>query len=411
MLVLATLGLSILVLVGLACQPTPATSTPDLEATVSGAVAATVAAKARAQATISAAAAATVAAQPTPVPTATPTPVLTATPTPRPTTTPTPRPTATPTPVPTATPTPRPTATPTPRPRPTATPTPRPVVSASVQEREQCPHYENTQAVWLESAKEQYSVCYTEEYAADVPFVEKWLDHSLLLMQDKYGIETLSLDGLPMTVNVMLVPAPNAQASESRTGFYCCWGYGRTVGDQYQREGWYSFIPYLAPSHSAWDASTTWGGMQLPPADYHAKNLVHEFTHAIQRSAWGDGTTIPRWVSEGLAEYEGMFNATDYNRTGGFASLVRYVYGRRSLLECCSGNPPTISTQDIYFGGALIMKYLADTFGEDIHVRLVRHRHPSLEAAFAAEVEAGGSTMWETYDNLLAWLGERHNSL
>ena len=263
---------------------------------------------------------------------------------------------------------------------------------------------------WLEFASAQYSICYTAEYSADIAFVEEWMDHALLLMEDKYGVPTLTYRQLPLTVNVMLVPMSIGEANVSKTGFFCCWGYGEGAGANYQRHGWYGFIPYLTPSHSDWDARPTWGRMGLPPDDYHAKNIVHEFTHAIQRSIPGERP--PQWVTEGMAEYEGMFNATEYNRTDGFDSLVRYVHDEiPDQLRCCGGNPPTFSTTDIYFGGALIMKYLADTFGEDFHVRLVRHQHPSFEAALAAEIEASGSTIQETFDGLLAWLKQQRAAL
>ena len=104
-----------------ACQSTPPTATPNVEATVSAAIAT---AEARAEATISAAVGATITAPPpTPTPTLTPTPsptaAPTATPTPMPTVIPTPTPTFTPTATPRPTPTRIPTATPTPTPQPT----------------------------------------------------------------------------------------------------------------------------------------------------------------------------------------------------------------------------------------------------------------------------------------------------
>jgi len=287
------------------------------------------------------------------------------------------------------------------------------VSTPSVQARGRCSEYDAS-VQWLEAAREHYSICYIDRYSADVPFAEEWMDHAVQLMQDKYGVTDLFVEGLPLNVNVALLPAPNDDASVSTTRFRCCWGYGESVGGAYQRAGWYGFIPYLTPSHSAWDASRTWGGMRLPPDDYHAKNIVHEFTHAIQYSFFG--TTfpwpVPQWVFEGMAEYEGMFNATEYNRTDGFDSLVRYGHRYIDRFECCgSPSTPTLGTSDIYFGGALIMKYLADTFGEDMHVRFVRHQYSSFDEALAAEIEEGGSTVQETYDGLLAWLRQRYASL
>ena len=353
------------------------------------------------------------------MPTATPTPKPTATPTLIPMATPTPKPTATPTLMPTATPTPKPTATPTPIPTATATlvlaatPTPTVLPTQVSEVRGQCSEYDSS-TEWLEFASDQYSICYTAQYSEDVLFVKEWMDQAVRLMNDKYNVPDLYFEQLRLYVNVLLLPQPNSDADVATTRFKCCWGYGDTVGGKYQRSGWFAQIPYLTPSHSKWTTRPTWGGMRLPPDDYHAKNLVHEFTHAIQHSVWGAASQspVPRWVSEGLAEYEGMFNATEYNRTVGFDSLVRYVHDQiPNQLFCCStdeSNLPSFGTTDVYFGGALIMKYLADTFGEEIHVRLVRHRYPSFAEALAAEIEAAGTTIPEAFADLKAWLDQRY---
>ena len=139
---------------------------------------------------------------------------------------------------------------------------------------------------------------------------------------------------------------------------------------------------------------------------------MHEFSHAAQHTIWGSNRPVPTWVSEGLAEYDGMFHTTEYNRTTGFDSLVKYVHDRiPDRLYCCqtaTSSVPTFGTTDIYFGGALIMKYLADTFGEEIHVRLVRHNHPTFVEALAAEIEAQGTTVPDVFDDLTAWLNREY---
>ena len=248
-----------------------------------------------------------------------------------------------------------------------------------------------------------------------MPFIEKWVDHAEALLLDKYGADLRNARGRTrLHVNVMLVPHPNEQANPSRTGFYCCQD---SSGRDSWRSGIYSQIPYLTPSHREWNARSTWGGMRLPPDDYHAKNLVHEFFHAGQRVMWGsvERRPVPQWVHEGLAEYEGMFNSTEHNRTEGFDSLVRYVHDRiPDRLYCCQtagSTLPTFGSTDIYFGGALILKYLADAFGEDINVRLTRHQYPSFEEALMAELETEGTTVQETFSGLQAWLEQKYRGL
>ena len=300
--------------------------------------------------------------------------------------------------------TPAPTPPPTPTPEPTLTPTLEPTSAAA---QGQCSAYDSTVA-WLEAPYLNYSICYTAEYAADVAFVKRWIDHAEELMLDKYQADLRNARGRTrLYVNVILLPEPNDQANTGKTGFYCCQD---ASGRESWRSGEFAQIPYLTPSHPDWDARPTWGAMRLPPDDFHAKNLVHEFTHAGQRVIWGSVYTrpVPQWVSEGLPEYEGMFNATEHNRTVGFDSLVRYVHDRIPdrifLAKSLGSDQLSLTTSDVYFGGALILKYLADKFGEDIHRRLVRHTHSTFDEAMAAEFEASGTTASEVFEDLQSWL-------
>ena len=92
----------------------------------------------------------------------------------------------------------------------------------------------------------------------------------------------------------------------------------------------------------------------------------------------------------------------------GFDSLVRYVHDRIPdrifLAKSLGSDQLSLTTSDVYFGGALILKYLADKFGEDIHRRLVRHTHSTFDEAMAAEFEASGTTASEVFEDLQAWL-------
>ena len=261
---------------------------------------------------------------------------------------------------------------------------------------------------WHEVTHDWYSICYTTEYEEDVAFVERWVAHAWQLMRDKYGVARFAhaRDNRALHLFVVLLPAPNADASTGTTRFQCCYD----ASGAYTSYGTFARIPYLTPSHPEWATRPVWGGMQLPAADYHAKNLVHEVTHAGQHSIYGGRRPrqIPAWVSEGLAEYEGMFNATEHNRTVGFATLVRYVRDtipdRVFYGQTLASGDLTLSTSDVYFGGSLILKYFAEAFGEDLHVRLVRHAHPTFIEALADEFAAARTTVPEVFQGLRTWL-------
>ena len=65
----------------------------------------------------------------------------------------------------------------------------------------------------------------------------------------------------------------------------------------------------------------------------------------------------------------------------------------------------------MYFGGSLILKYLADRFAEEIHERLVRHTHATFDAALATEFEAAGTTVPQVFNDLQAWLRQHRQGL
>ena len=107
-----------------------------------------------------------------------------------------------------------------------------------------------------------------------------------------------------------------------------------------------------------------------------------------------------------------MFNATEHNRTVGFSSLIRYVHDRipdRILLATSVGSDAqSITTSDEYFGGNLIIKYLADRFGADIHLRLVDHTYPTFNEAMDAEYRAAGTTVAEVFKDLQEWITQHY---
>ena len=287
---------------------------------------------------------------------------------------------------------------------PTPTPTPAPT---SVAPRGHCSAYDPT-IDWLEAPYVGYSICYTEEYASDVAFVKRWIDHARTELFEKYKVDQLRNGQTKLDLSIMLLPEPNDDAGVGLTRFRCCHNASGELSDT----GSIANIPYLTPSHPDWSAYQTLGKLGLPHDDAHAKNLVHEFTHAVQHSIWGFWTDVPEWVREGLAEYEGLFNATEHNRTVGLSYLIRYVHDRipdRIFLATSVGSDAqSITTSDVYFGGNLIMKYLADKFGEDIHLRLVDHTYPTFNEAMDAEYKAADTTAAEVFKDLQAWITQHY---
>ena len=280
---------------------------------------------------------------------------------------------------------------------------------------------------WLEKAYPDYSVCYTEEYASDMGQASHWLAEIRDWLFAKYDIDHLAVfegdttpgrsrgDMIPMALYIMLIPEPNQHAYAGFTQFRCCYDSGGDLG--YNNGANNAYIPYLTPSSSNWRRYPTLGQLRTPPNQGHIKNLMHEFTHAVQRTAVEllcvrpEGCPhfgVPNWAWEGLAEYEGTFNTTLHNRTETSRKLVDYVAERDLIhLRTSLNYEQILRPSDTYFGGNLLMKFLADRFGEDIHYRLTHADAESLDEVLRAEYAGAGVTPFVLFGELQAWMAEQ----
>ena len=107
----------------------------------------------------------------------------------------------------------------------------------------------------------------------------------------------------------------------------------------------------------------------------------------------------PRWFVQGLREFDGIFHTTDDNRRTTVARLMAQAPRISANLTCCSSD---LGIDDIYNGGALFLAFLAESFDEDIHARLIRSAAPSFEAALANETRPW--TYPELVERFRAWL-------
>ena len=256
--------------------------------------------------------------------------------------------------------------------------------------------------IWLEAAHVQYSICYTSECANDVEFVRIWLDRTEQLMLDKYG-----LDRHGYQMSVYLHPVPTSRAGVGLATNICCSG---NAGE----------IHYLTPSAPAWEEGRSRGSTTSlgQPFDdhYHAKTLVHEYITQAHARISADKTrgfkyySAPSSFHQGLEEYDGMFHSTEFNRTTTYRRLLDYADERlRDKVYCCRtlASTQALGTTDAYNGGALLMKFLADQFGEGLHLDLLKSGRPTFEAALVDELSSRGLTVPEAFDDLQAWLDEK----
>ena len=296
---------------------------------------------------------------------------------------------------------------------------------------------------WLEAPYEHFSICYTAAYADDVAWVALWVDYAHRWNVWKYGIDGLRVarywpQGPPgggnagyhggehaarLHVSIMLLPTSDRFASASPSGSSTRFMLANGVYDGVDygpSEGAvrFAYIPYVTPSSPDWGDSDGYGTLRGRAPDYHAHYLMHEYTHAAQQTIlqgeperprhWNH---VPHWITEGLAEYEGNAHTTTYNSTVQYENLLRYVVETiPDRIFCCENltGAQSISTTDAYFGGRLILYWLADAIGEDVHVRLLRHDHDTFAEALTAELAAADMTMQEAWSAFTAWVAAEY---
>ena len=237
---------------------------------------------------------------------------------------------------------------------------------------------------WTSLTHQFYTICYNGGYKGDAVMVANWLDATLELGRQKYGVARPTYQGRDLHTTVFLPSVPTQRAYTGRSGTTCCYEDGL---------GPHAEILYLTPS--AWRGDRL-GGLRIPAKDYHPHFLTRLMARNVHYGLGAD-SRFPSWIRIGLAEYDGYFYTTAYNRTTAIDSLIRHVYSERGQITCCSSG---ISTPSPYYFGAVIMIFLAEWFGEEIHAEL-------FTAPLEDLLEQRGMTVEETFAELQAWLERR----
>ncbi|MDE0099866.1 MAG: hypothetical protein OXM87_09720 [Truepera sp.] len=250
---------------------------------------------------------------------------------------------------------------------------------------------------WASVTYQFYTICYDERYKSDVAIVKRWLDATLELGRQKYSVARPTYRGeRPVHTTVFMPSVRTASTSEGDFGVEYDYGDDSVV---------HAELYYFTPS--AWDAPDgVWGRLSIPLRDYHPHFVVHEMAHVVHRGVFRPGWWPPTWISEGIAEYDGFFYSTRYNRTTAIDSLIRHVhkYDREKIFCCRTLGSSGIATTSIYSGGGVIMLFLAERFGEGIHVEL-------LTTPLTEVLEQRGTTVGEMFGELRTWFQQRARAL
>ena len=251
----------------------------------------------------------------------------------------------------------------------------------------------------ISTVSQEFTVCYDLNFADDLVLFREWVAKGMELGLRKYGFAgPVTRNGRPADVLIFLPPAPTARTGRGYVGFTT--GSRSDLGNG----AWRAELHYLTPS--AW-GDPPYGGLGYPSAEeYHAHYIVHETMHVVQFGLEDAGNhDAQKWIWEALAEYDGYFHTTEWNRTEAVYRLFDRSEEKNlpATIHCCRtlrGTSPAMATTDVYYGGAIVMTFLAEHFGEAIHAGL-------LAAPMADLMLARGTTVDEAFTHFQSWYPEK----
>ena len=233
-----------------------------------------------------------------------------------------------------------------------------------------------------------YTVCYDEGYRADAEFVRDVLNPGAARFRTRYRTSSTPVDiyllAEPTTVHGVMIRPGSALA------------YGGPA---------HLAIYIMARSAPAMQGACCSSlGLYFTDVDYQRTVLVHEYSTAFLHHYAGFIKWLG-WFVQGLEQYEGFTAAGNpdlWQRT------AEKVY-RDNTISCGRGSRggEQLIVSEVYFAGALVLRYLADRFGEASHIRILDSGRMTLTEAIADE-QPPGETPCELFDHFRNWMYENY---
>ena len=233
-----------------------------------------------------------------------------------------------------------------------------------------------------------YTVYYDEGYRADAEFARGVLNPAATRFRTRYGSSDTPVEihllAEPTTVGGTRIQPGTALASGGPS---------------------HLAIYLMSRSAPAMQGACCNGlGLRFTDGGYQRTVLVHEFSTAFQHHYPGYNKWSG-WFVQGLQQYEGLTAAGSSNLWQRTAEKVF----RDGTVSCSgrNGGNERLAVTEVYWAGALVLRYLADRFGEASHIRILDSARSTLTEAIADE-QPSGETPCELFDDFRNWMYEEH---
>ena len=228
-----------------------------------------------------------------------------------------------------------------------------------------------------------FTICHDERFPDDAEFARSVLDRAATRFRSRYGVQgtftTVYLVGEPTNVDCA------GREFQIQPGLALNCG-----GDE---------VYLMSRSAPEMDTCCTQLGFHFQSDEYQITVLTHEYSTAFQHNFSGFYSK-PRWFYDGLQQYEGFFAVGNPNV---WRQAAEKTYNDNAI-GCGQGlTGETLTITEPYAAGATYFRYLADTFGEQIHIDMIRDGRADASQILADLIE---ESPCETFGHFRNWMFE-----
>ena len=227
---------------------------------------------------------------------------------------------------------------------------------------------ENVTGEWLSIENEFFIIKYCSGYENDAENILKYANFARQVVMEKYP------HNFVQKIVIYLYKYSDYQDDP--------WGASANPNE--------GEIYFLAPS----DQSVAGSCSNWCDDLWYQKNVIHEYAHIPFRRDL-DLQDIPEWFHEGFAEYFALFCSTS-------SILQKYEWALSEIKNMVkNGDGYLVSVgEDVYYGGAYIVKYMYEVYGQDKVANLIKSNALSFSQAINKELNV---TSGEFEDEWLKW--------
>jgi len=237
---------------------------------------------------------------------------------------------------------------------------------------------------WLRVEDEHFIVYYQSGYKDDALKVLQYADQARQIVLAFIPYE---VDG---KVKIYIYPGP----STTESGWYITYGH---MSADYMRKSIYLIAPSEALKQSSYYDDI-----------WHKKNVIHEYVHVVvgnliyEKLKRYKGNYLPRWFDEGIAEYAGIFLSNDPRIKEKYSSELKKI---EDLVKNGKGFFMIVAS-NVYYGGAYLVYFLHDVYGQEPIMNLFTKSYPDFYTALERET---GKSLRELEVDWLKWACNKFN--